>query len=162
MGFNLKASTGFVKPAQSDMMKPIMTPNSLFWRPQLEASAEWSFARSSGPGGQNVNKVNTKVLLRLPLAALTFLSETQIQTVREKLASRIVDDALTLHVQDRRSQFENRELALDRAADLILQALTPVAHRHKTRPTKASRERRLTAKKRLSGLKRNRSASLDD
>lgn len=135
---------------------------SLLWKPLLEACAEWSFARSSGPGGQNVNKVNTKVLLHLPLSALSFLEENQKQIVRDKLSSRIVDDQLVIHVQDRRSQFENRELALLRAEELIRQALIPTRPRHKTKPTRASKERRLNSKHHSSSLKKNRSNSWED
>lgn len=128
----------------------------------LAAAADWTFARSSGPGGQNVNKVNSKTQLSIPLERLTLLSEAQRQTVASRLASRVVDDALTIQVQDTRSQWENRELALRRLETLIREALTPIKQRRATKPTRASKERRLTAKRRTSGAKRDRRVGLDD
>ena len=122
----------------------------------LQSAAEWTFARSSGPGGQNVNKVNSKALLSVPLDKLTLLSEYQRALVAQKLAPRIVDGALTVHVQDTRSQLENRELALRRLELLVRQALVPVKARRATKPTRASKERRLTAKKSTSAHKANR------
>jgi ribosome-associated protein len=128
----------------------------------LAAAAEWTFARSSGPGGQNVNKVNSKALLRVPLSSLTLFSEQQRTLIVEKLAARVVEGALTVHVQDTRSQWENRELALRRLEELIRQALIPAKARRATRPTRASRERRLTAKKAASRNKQGRRPSFDD
>jgi len=128
----------------------------------LEAVAQWTFVRSSGPGGQNVNKVNSKAVLRVPLEALTVLSEHQRAIVAERLASRIVDGALSLYVQDTRSQRENRELALHRVEFLIREALVPRKSRRPTKPTRASQERRITAKKRSGQNKQNRSRAFDD
>ncbi len=126
----------------------------------LVASAEWTFARSSGPGGQNVNKVNSKALLRVDISTLG-LSEHQRNLVLQKLGSRMVDGILSIQVQDTRSQLENRELALRRLEGLILGALVPQKSRRATKPTRASRERRLQAKRLTSSRKRDRS-HLDD
>lgn len=128
----------------------------------LQNAAEWTFARSSGPGGQNVNKVNSKALLSVSLERLTLLSEAQKATVAAKLASRLVDGALTVHVQDTRSQLENRELALRRLETLIRAALVPVKARRATKPTRGSQERRLTAKKSASAHKANRRRPAED
>jgi ribosome-associated protein len=128
----------------------------------LAAAADWTFARSSGPGGQNVNKVNSKALLSVPLERLDLLTEGQKQLVAAKLSSRLVDGALTVHVQDTRSQWENRELALRRLETLIREALQPVKPRRPTKATRASKERRLTAKRRDSGVKRNRRGGFED
>jgi len=128
----------------------------------LQAAAEWTFARSSGPGGQNVNKVNSKALLSVPLDKLTLLTEGQRAMVAVKLASRIFDGALTVHVQDTRSQLENRELALRRLEALVRAALVPVKSRRATRPSRASKERRLTAKKVVSRNKQARSRNFDE
>ncbi len=128
----------------------------------LAAAADWTFARSSGPGGQNVNKVNSKTLLRVPLNALELLTDTQRQLVAARLASRLVDGALTIQVQDTRSQWENRELALRRLEGLIREALTPIKTRRATRPTRASQERRLTAKRRSSDVKRTRRSGFEE
>lgn len=128
----------------------------------LQAAADWTFARSSGPGGQNVNKVNSKALLSVPLWKLTLLSDHQRSTVAAKLASRLVDGALTVHVQDTRSQLENRELALRRLEALIREALVPVKARRATKPTRASKERRLTAKKSVSRNKQGRGPAFEE
>ncbi len=128
----------------------------------LAAAADWTFARSSGPGGQNVNKVNSKTKLSVPLDRLPLLSEAQRARVLVKLASRVVDGALTIQVQDTRSQWENRELALRRLETLIREALQPVKTRRPTKATRASKERRLTAKKRTSGVKRDRRGGFDE
>jgi len=128
----------------------------------LQAAAEWTFARSSGPGGQNVNKVNSKAVLSVPLDRLTPLSDHQRAVVAAKLASRIFDGALTVHVQDTRSQLENRELALRRLEALVREALIPVKARRATKPSRASKERRLTAKRTVSRNKQGRRVSFDD
>ena len=128
----------------------------------LAAAAEWTFARSSGPGGQNVNKVNSKTLLRVPLDKLALLSAEQRGIVASRLAARLIEGALTVHVQDTRSQWENRELALRRLEALIRAALVPAKTRRATRPTRASQERRLTAKRRASGTKRDRGRNFED
>jgi ribosome-associated protein len=122
----------------------------------LAASAEWTFARSSGPGGQNVNKVNSKALLQVDLSTLG-LSEHQRGLVQQRLASRTIDGVLSIQVQDTRSQWENRELALRRLESLILGALVPQKSRRATKPTRSSRERRLQSKRQTSLRKRERS-----
>lgn len=128
----------------------------------LEAAAEWSFARSSGPGGQNVNKVNSKAILAVPLEALTLLSEHQRSVVATKLSSRIFDGSLTIQVQDSRSQWENREVALHRLEALIRDALVPRKARRATKPTRGSQERRMAAKKATARNKQGRSRSFED
>jgi ribosome-associated protein len=128
----------------------------------LQAAAEWTFARSSGPGGQNVNKVNSKAVLSVPLDRLTLLSEHQRMLVAAKLSARLFDGALTVHVQDTRSQLENRELALRRLEALIRAAVVPQKTRRATKPTRASQERRITAKKVTARRKQGRTVSYDD
>jgi ribosome-associated protein len=119
----------------------------------IRAVASQQFARSSGPGGQNVNKVNTKVLLRIPLGKLG-LSESQLARLRSKLGKRITgDDELIIESSGSRSQEANRKEAIGRAARIISAAIVPPRPRHPTRPTKASRQRRLE-KKRASSRKK--------
>jgi ribosome-associated protein len=125
--------------------------------------SELMFSRSSGPGGQNVNKVNSRTQLRISLTELEGISEEERSRLLNKLQSRLIDGGvLQVTVQDERSQLLNRELAIDRAMALIVKSLHRPKARRKTKPTKASIERRLTAKKSTSIHKSNRSKPLDD
>ncbi len=116
-----------------------------------------TYARSSGPGGQNVNKVNTKAVLHLRICDLAGLSEEEKNLIRTKLFSRITtEDELVLHVQDERNRMRNHDIAVARAVKLILGAVTPKKVRHKTKPSAAAKEQRLRAKAARSRLKQER------
>jgi ribosome-associated protein len=111
-------------------------------------TAQFEFSRSGGPGGQNVNKVNTKVTLKLAVEAIEGLSEPERRRLREKLAGRInSQDFLVLQVQDERSQTANRATALERLAKIVAAAARRPAPRIPTKPGKAAKERRLSVKK---------------
>jgi ribosome-associated protein len=115
------------------------------------------FTLAGGPGGQNVNKVNTRVTGHLRISDLVCLSEEQKERVREKLYHRInAADELYLAVHRHRTQGANRRELLAGAAALIQNALVKTPPRHRTKPSRASRERRLEAKKRLGERKKNR------
>jgi ribosome-associated protein len=116
-----------------------------------------SFVRSSGPGGQNVNKVATAVQLRFALAESAALSE-QVKSRLRKLAGRRLteDGAILIIARNHRSQEQNRREALDRLAGLIERALVVPRMRKATRPTRASRERRLESKSQRQSTKRSR------
>ncbi|QEN08403.1 aminoacyl-tRNA hydrolase [Oceanispirochaeta crateris] len=123
----------------------------------LEAKGQFSFSRSSGPGGQNVNKVNTKVLLTVSLKELEGFQEWEILKIREKLASRLNSrDELYVQLQEERSQIMNREKAVEKMADLIMESLIIPKKRRKTGPSRAARQKRMDGKKKLSHKKKNR------
>jgi len=113
---------------------------------------EWKFIRSSGPGGQNVNKVASAVQLRFLLPQNTSLP-TAVRSRLQRLAGqRLIDDGtILLSARNERSQEQNRRAALERLADLVRAALIEPKIRKKTRPTRASKERRIESKKRRAG-----------
>ncbi|MDP1890718.1 MAG: alternative ribosome rescue aminoacyl-tRNA hydrolase ArfB [Gemmatimonadaceae bacterium] len=119
--------------------------------------------RAGGPGGQHVNTSSTRVELTWNVAASTALSEVAKGRVLLALASRLDSDGtLRVVASDTRSQRQNRELAEERLAALVRRALVVPRVRKKTRPTRASVERRLTAKKRSGDKKRDRRFQGDD
>ena len=115
--------------------------------PDLSAEFQFLTSRSSGPGGQNVNKVNSKVELRFDIQNSDLLSEDQKNILLVKLASKITSEGILSVVSQRdRSQLSNKEDAIEKLYLLISKALTPVKPRKNTRPTKGSVEKRLATK----------------
>jgi ribosome-associated protein len=124
-----------------------------------EREIKENFVRSSGPGGQNVNKLSTAVQLRFDVRHSPSLAG-DVRTRLERLAgSRLTrEGVLVLIAQRHRTQARNRQDALDRLIDLIRRAAIVPLKRRPTKPTRASRERRIEGKKRRGGIKRLRHA----
>lgn len=123
----------------------------------LHKEVTYRTSRSGGAGGQNVNKVSTKVELLFDIENSTVLTERQIAIVTEKLSNRISQDGiLSLKCDETRSQLTNKEIVLERFINLIKTALIPVKKRRPTKPSKSSVRKRLSNKKKLSEKKSNR------
>jgi ribosome-associated protein len=117
----------------------------------------WSFSASGGPGGQHANTANTRVLLRFDITESSAFSPAE----RDRLAERL-GGVLRISVADERSQWRNRELALERLAQRLRAALRRDPPRVPTRPTRGSKERRLDDKRLRASTKAGRQRPSDD
>jgi ribosome-associated protein len=119
-------------------------------------------SRSSGPGGQNVNKVSTRVTVLLDVAASPSLSQEQKERIRERLATRVsAEGVLRVSSQRERSQSANRGAAVERLVELLRAALAEQPERRPTRVPRAVRERRIAEKKLRAARKRTRTARIE-
>src|SRR6266496_4137640 len=122
-----------------------------------EEEFAWSFVRSGGPGGQNVNKVASKAVLRWNLAASPSLPEDVKARLRTKQQNRITTDGdLIITSQRFRDQERNKEDCLEKLRDMILQATLIPKPRKPSKPGRAARERRLHTKRHRSNIKKSR------
>jgi ribosome-associated protein len=127
-----------------------------------EEELTFATSRSGGPGGQNVNKLETRVTVRLDLASPS-LDDARRARIRERLATRISRaGVLSVTSQRHRTQAANREAAVARLVELLREAFAEQEPRRATRPTRAARARRLRAKSLRSQRKRDRAAPSSD
>ena len=125
--------------------------------PHLDSELFFTASRSSGSGGQNVNKVSTKVELHFDVMNSKLLTNEQKQLIFSKLKHHInKEGVLKVTVQETRSQFENKEIALKKFHLLIASAFLKVKKRIRTKASKGSKERRLQGKKNRSEIKKGR------
>jgi ribosome-associated protein len=122
-----------------------------------ESELEEQFVRSSGPGGQNVNKVSTAVQLRFDVERSRSLDDRVRQRLRALAGSRLTaDGVLVIEARRHRTQAQNREDARERLIALVREAAKKPAKRRATRPTRAARERRIEGKRQRSERKQSR------
>ena len=118
---------------------------------------KWRFSRSSGPGGQNVNKIESRVEIIFDLEDSKILNDNQKEILKRNLKNKLVNNSLRLAVQEHRNQLLNRQLALLKFSSIIKNALNkPFKLRKSTQPTKASQKKRVEVKKKRGALKKSR------
>jgi ribosome-associated protein len=128
-----------------------------------EEEFRWSYVRSGGPGGQNVNKVASKAVLRWDVAGSPSLPDDVRARFRAQQRRRITTEGeLVLASQRYRDQERNREDCLEKLRAMLLQAATPPKVRRKTKPTRGSQERRLQTKRHRSARKAGRRGGIDE
>ena len=137
--------------------------NINFLRQSIKVSAKADFSRSSGPGGQNVNKVNTKVSLRINLDDLAGLNTTEAAQLQNTLASRITGrNELIITSSEERSRRINLERAFIRMENLIINAAKLPLTRRPTKPSRAVKEKRLYSKHLRAIKKKERSFRMEE
>ena len=118
---------------------------------------KWRFSRSSGPGGQNVNKIESRVEIIFNLEDSKVLNDYQKEILKINLKNKLVKNSLCLAVQEHRNQLLNRQLALMKFSSIIKDGLNkPFKFRKSTKPTKASQKKRVEFKKKRGELKKSR------
>ena len=133
----------------------MLTPYRILTTDLITSELEFATSRSSGPGGQNVNKVNTKVTLRWNINDSTLLTLEEKELLLHKLSTRLtVDGTLLVTSQDKRSQLQNKEDTLLKLEQLLKQAFAKKKKRKPSKPSKSSVQNRLDKKKKHSDKKK--------
>jgi len=123
----------------------------------ISGELEFTTSRSSGPGGQNVNKVNSRVTLRWNVKGSSVLTPEEKELLLQKFSSRLTTDGeILLSSQDKRSQLQNKEEVIVKLESLLQKALAKKKKRKPTRPSKGAVQTRLDKKKKHSDKKKNR------
>jgi len=118
---------------------------------------KWRFSKSSGPGGQNVNKIESRVQIIFNLEDSKVFNDYQKEILKRNLKTKLVNNSLRLAVQEHRNQLLNRQLALMKFNSILKNALNkPFKLRKSTQPTKASQKKRVEVKKKRGELKKSR------
>jgi ribosome-associated protein len=121
----------------------------------LGGELAFSTSRSSGPGGQNVNKVNTKVTVKLDVINSVVLTPEEKEIIQQKLASKLTNDGvLVLASQDKRSQLQNKEAVIEKLEKLLAKAFERKKPRKATKPSKGAVQNRIKSKKEHSEKKK--------
>ncbi len=131
-------------------------------RPQLDSELQFKTSRSGGSGGQNVNKVSTKVELNFDIEASNILTSEQKQILLEKLSSKLTKEGLLQVVsQTERTQLGNKNKVIEKFYKLIEKAFHVPKKRKPSKPSKAAKEKRLLTKKRNSEIKKMRNKRIE-
>ena len=123
---------------------------------------QWRFSRSSGSGGQNVNKIDSRVEIIFDVRTSQALTPFQKYRITSHDVIKLVNGCICIAVQDKRTQYQNRQLALNRLASTLRDLLKPPPKkRRETVPTRSSRRKRVESKKKRGELKKNRQTKID-
>ena len=123
---------------------------------------QWRFSRSSGAGGQNVNKTDTRVEIVFNVSDSKTLTPYHKHRISIQDKIKLINGCICITVQDKRSQYQNRQLALIRLASTLRELLKPLPKkRRETNPTRSSQRKRIESKKKRGALKRNRKSNID-
>ena len=123
---------------------------------------QWRFSRSSGAGGQNVNKTDTRVEIVFNISESKTLTPYHKHRILIQHKIKLINGCICIAVQDKRSQYQNRQLALIRLASTLRELLKPPPKkRRETNPTRSSQRKRIESKKKRGELKRNRKSNID-
>ena len=123
---------------------------------------QWRFSRSSGAGGQNVNKTDSRVEIIFNVSASKTLTPYQKHRISIQDEVKLINGCICITVQDKRTQFQNRQLALSRLVSTLQELLkTPLKTRKATKPTRSSQRKRIESKKKRGEIKKNRQSKID-
>ena len=123
---------------------------------------QWRFSRSSGAGGQNVNKTDSRVEIVFNVSESKSLTPYQKHRISIQDEIKLINGSICIAVQEKRTQYQNRQLALSRLASILRELLKPPSRkRRETLPTRSSQRKRVDSKKKRGELKRNRQSKID-
>ncbi len=123
---------------------------------------KWRFSRSSGAGGQNVNKTDSRAEIVFNVSESKTLTPYQKHRISIQDEVKLINGSICIAVQDKRTQYQNRQLALIRLASTLRELLKPpTKKRRKTIPSRSSQRKRVESKKKRGEIKRNRQSKID-